>query len=106
MPITRADVERTAQLARIDLRPEETDLLVEQLSSILDTIAAIAQVDTSSLPPTAQILPLRNVLRADEVQPSLPPDVVLANAPAREGDFFRVRAVLEGEEPETGRADL
>jgi len=106
MPITRADVEKTSQLARIELREDEKDRLVEQLSSILDTIAAISRVDTSAVAPTAQILPLRNVMRADEARPSLPPDAVLANAPQREGDFFRVRAVLEGEEPETGRADL
>jgi aspartyl-tRNA(Asn)/glutamyl-tRNA(Gln) amidotransferase subunit C len=95
MPITRDDVEKTAQLARLDLKEDEKDRLVEQLSSILDQIAVIAEVDTSAIPPTAQVVALDNVMRADEVCPSLPPDVVLANAPDREGDFFKVRAVLE-----------
>jgi aspartyl-tRNA(Asn)/glutamyl-tRNA(Gln) amidotransferase subunit C len=95
MPITRDDVEKTAQLARLDLKEDEKERLVEQLSSILDQIAVIAEVDTSAIPPTAQVVALDNVMRADEVRPSLPPDAVLANAPDREGDFFKVRAVLE-----------
>lgn len=95
MPITRDDVERTAQLARLELREDEKSRLVEQLSSILDQIAVIAEAETGGLPPTAQILDLSSVMRADEVRPSLSPDQVLANAPEREGDFFRVRAVLE-----------
>ena len=95
MPITRDDVEKTAQLARLDLKEDEKERLVEQLSSILDQIAVIAEVDTSAIPPTAQVVALDNVMRSDEVCPSLPPGVVLANAPDREGDFFKVRAVLE-----------
>lgn len=95
MPITRKDVEATAQLARLDLQADEKERLVEQLSSILDQIAVIAEVDTSAIAPTAQVVALYNVTRPDEVRPSLPPDRVLANAPEREDDFFRVRAVLE-----------
>ncbi len=95
MPITRDDVEKTAQLARLDLKEDEKERLVEQLSSILDQIAVIAEVDTSAIPPTAQVVALDNVMRSDEVRPSLPPDAVLANAPDREGGFFKVRAVLE-----------
>jgi len=95
MAITREDVEKTAQLTRLDLSEEEKERLVFQLSSILDEIAVVAEVDVSAVEPTAQILPLRNVMRRDEAAPSLPPDAVLANAHAREGDFFRVRAVLD-----------
>lgn len=95
MSITLDVVERTAQLARLALQEDEKERLVEQLSSILDQIAVIAEVDTSAIPPTAQVVALHNVTRPDEVTPSLPPDTVLANAPAREGDFFKVRAVLE-----------
>ena len=95
MPITRDDVEKTAQLARLELTEDEKERLVGQLSSILDVIAEIAEADTGEIPPTAQILPLTNVTRPDAVRPSLPPDAVLANAPDREGDFFKVRAVLE-----------
>lgn len=95
MSITLEDVEKTAQLARLDLQEEEKERLVAQLSSILDQIAVIAEVDTSAIPPTAQVVALYNVTRPDAVCPSLPPDQVLANAPDREGDFFKVRAVLE-----------
>ncbi len=95
MAITREDVEKTAQLTRLDLSEDEKERLVVQLSSILDQIAAIAEVDASAIEPTAQILPLRNVMRRDEVAPSLSPEAVLANAHDREGDFFRVRAVLD-----------
>jgi len=95
MPITRADVEKTAQLARLELGEVEKERMVAQLSRILDVIARIAEVDTSAIPPTAQVVALHNVTRPDVVRPSLSPDEVLANAPDREGDFFKVRAVLE-----------
>lgn len=95
MPITREDVEKTAQLTRLDLSEDEKERLVVQLSSILDQIAVIAEVDVSAVPPTAQILPLQNVMRRDKVAPSLSPEAVLGNAHAREGDFFKVRAVLD-----------
>jgi len=77
------------------LGEDEKERMVAQLSRILDVIARIAEVDTSAIPPTAQVVALRNVTRPDVVRPSLSPDEVLANAPDREGDFFKVRAVLE-----------
>ena len=95
MSITMDDVEKAAQLARLELSEEEKVRLVAELSGILDQIAVIASVDTSAIPPTAQVVELNNVMRSDEVCPSLSPDQVLANAPAREGDFFKIRAVLE-----------
>jgi aspartyl-tRNA(Asn)/glutamyl-tRNA(Gln) amidotransferase subunit C len=95
MSITMDDVEKAAQLARLELSDEEKVRLVGELSGILDQIAVIAAVDTSAIPPTAQVVELTNVMRPDEVCPSLSPDQVLANAPAREGDFFKIRAVLE-----------
>jgi aspartyl-tRNA(Asn)/glutamyl-tRNA(Gln) amidotransferase subunit C len=55
----------------------------------------INELDTSGISPTAQVIPLINVMRDDEALPSLPVDDVLANAPDREGDFFRVPHVLE-----------
>ena len=95
MPITLKDVKNTALLARLELSAGEKERLVGELSSILDQIAVIAEVDTSAIPPTAQVVALHNVMRPDEVQPSLAPEQVLANAPDRENDFFKVRAVLE-----------
>ena len=95
MPITPEDVERTALLARLELSAEEKERLVAQLSSILDQIAVIAEVDTDTIAPTAQVVALYNVMRPDDVCPSLTPDQVLANAPDREDDYFKVRAVLD-----------
>jgi len=67
----------------------------EQLSNILENFELLKQVDTKDVPPTTQSINLQNVMKDDEVSPSLPKDQILANAPRKEGDFFRVRAVLE-----------
>jgi aspartyl-tRNA(Asn)/glutamyl-tRNA(Gln) amidotransferase subunit C len=71
------------------------DSLSEQLSNILEHFEVLQQVGTTDVPPTALSIDLMNVLKSDEVAASLPQSQVLANAPRREGDFFRVRAVLE-----------
>jgi len=71
------------------------DRLREQLSNILENFEALQQVDTSDIPPTAQSIALQNVVSNDEVADSLPQSQVLANAPKKEENFFRVRAVLE-----------
>lgn len=93
--LSREEVEHIAMLARLGLTEEEKTTFEAQLSSILDYMRALSDVDTSNIPPTAQVIPLKNVMRPDETRPSLPVDRVLANAPDREGDFFRVPPVLE-----------
>jgi len=95
LAISREEVEHVAFLARLGLTDAEKQTLQEQLSAILDHMRTINELDTSQIPPTAQVIPLRNVMRQDEPQPSLPTDEVLRNAPDREGDFFRVPHVLE-----------
>ena len=82
-------------LARLALTEEERERAQEQLSAILEHINVITEADTSQVPATAHILPVENVMTADTTRPSYPPDELLANAPAREGEYFRVRAVLE-----------
>jgi aspartyl-tRNA(Asn)/glutamyl-tRNA(Gln) amidotransferase subunit C len=82
-------------LARLGLTDEEVELMREQLAQVLDYIAMLEKLDTSQIPPTAQILTHLNVARPDVAGPSLPTEELLANAPAREGDFIRVPAVLE-----------
>ncbi len=89
------EVLRIARLARLGLSEAEIDRMGEQLSDILENFEILKQVDTSDIPPTAQSITLQNVVRDDEIAPSLPQDQVLANAPQRDGNFFRVRAVLE-----------
>ena len=95
MKLSREEVLHIARLARVGLTEEEINRLSEQLSNILENFDILQQVDTSDVPPTAQSIALQSVMRDDEAAPSLPPGDILANAPRREGDCFRVRAVLE-----------
>jgi aspartyl-tRNA(Asn)/glutamyl-tRNA(Gln) amidotransferase subunit C len=96
MKLSWEEVLHIALLARLGLTETEVNSLSEQLSDILENFEALRQVDTTDVPPTAQSIPLQNVMRSDdEVTPSLPPSQILANAPQTEEGFFRVRAVLE-----------
>jgi aspartyl-tRNA(Asn)/glutamyl-tRNA(Gln) amidotransferase subunit C len=82
-------------LARLGLSDEEVETFREQLGQVLDYIDRLQKVDTSAVAPTAQVLSHLNVTRPDFSRPSLLPDEVLANTPAREEGFFRVPTVLE-----------
>lgn len=95
MKLSREEVLHIALLARLGLTETEVNRLSEQLSNILENFEALQQVDTSGIPPTAQSIPLQNVVSEDKVIPCLPQDQILANAPRRDGDFFRVKVVLE-----------
>ncbi len=95
MPLSREEVQHIAKLARVGLSEEDVVRFQEQLSEILDYFRRLRQVNTDDVPPTAHTLPLHNVLRDDEPQPSLEKEEILANAPQRENDLFRVRAILE-----------
>jgi len=95
MKLTKEEVLHIARLARLAMTEAEVGRFSEQLSDILENFEILQQVDTSDVPPTAQSVALQNVMRSDEVAPSLPASEILANAPRKEGDFFRVRAVLE-----------
>ena len=95
MKLSRNEVLHIALLARLGLTEAEVDKLSEQLSNILENFEVLQQVDTTGVPPTAQPNALQNVLKGDEVKASLPQAQVLANAPRKDGDFFRVSAVLE-----------
>lgn len=95
MKLSREEVLHIARLARIALTEEEITRLSSQLSNLLEHFQVLQEVNTDNVPPTAQPNDLRSVLRDDTVNPSLPPDDVLANAPRQEDGYFRVRAVLE-----------
>lgn len=95
MKISREEVLHIALLARLGLTDEEVDRLSEQLSNILENFEVLQQVDTTDIPPTTQSIALQNVVSDDSIAPSLPSNEVLANAPQKEGDLFKVRAVLE-----------
>lgn len=95
MKLDRATVEHIAALARIGLTEDEIERMREQLSSILDHISSLQDVATDDIPPTAQVIQLHNVMRDDVVQPSLPRELVLANAPNSEDGYLKVNAVLD-----------
>jgi aspartyl-tRNA(Asn)/glutamyl-tRNA(Gln) amidotransferase subunit C len=95
MPLTHDEVRHIARLARLGLSSEEVERFGDQLSSILDHFQGLNAFDTEGVPPTAQSFDLTNVERDDEPRPSADRDTILANAPRRDGDYFRVRAVLD-----------
>jgi aspartyl-tRNA(Asn)/glutamyl-tRNA(Gln) amidotransferase subunit C len=96
--LTRDDVAYVARLARLRLTDAELDSFTPQLAKVLEHAADIEGLDVEGVLPTAHPLPLVNVLRADEVRPSVDRTEVLDNAPAAEAGQFRVPAIL-GEEP-------
>jgi len=96
--ITRDDVRHVATLARLEVSEEELDVFTGQLAAVLAHADDVASLDTAGVPPTAHPLPLENVLRPDEVRPSLDRAEVLGQAPAVEENRFKVPPVL-GEAP-------
>jgi len=94
LKLSREQVLHIAELARLGLSDEETDLFAEQLSDILGYIEKLNRLATDDIHPTAQTIRMRNVTRADEVSPSLAPDEALANAPKRRDDAL-VKPILD-----------
>lgn len=95
MKLNREQVLHIALLARLGLSEDDVEKFREQLSNILDNFAVLQEVDTTGVPPTAQSIDLRNVMRDDIVVPSCAPEDILRNAPHQEEGSFRVKAVLE-----------
>ncbi|HUV94895.1 MAG TPA: Asp-tRNA(Asn)/Glu-tRNA(Gln) amidotransferase subunit GatC [Anaerolineae bacterium] len=95
MRLSREQVQHIAELAKLGITEEEAELFAGQLSEILEYAQMLNQLDTSAIPPTAQAIPMRSVTRRDEVQPSLSPDKILANAPQRQGNCFKVKLILD-----------
>ena len=95
MKLSREEVLHIARLARIALTEEEITRLSDQLSNLLEHFQVLQEVNTDNVSPTAQSIDLRSVMREDVVEASMPVEDVLLNAPRREGDYFRVKPVLE-----------
>jgi aspartyl-tRNA(Asn)/glutamyl-tRNA(Gln) amidotransferase subunit C len=93
--LSRSDVEHVAHLARLGLSAAELSRFEGQLNHILEQYAILTELATDHIAPTAQTIELENILREDVVRPSLPTSAVLANAPARDGDFIVVPAILD-----------
>ncbi|GAC1323343.1 MAG: Asp-tRNA(Asn)/Glu-tRNA(Gln) amidotransferase subunit GatC [Chloroflexota bacterium] len=95
MPLSRAEVEHVARLAHIALDRSEIEVLTEQLSSVVDHVAVLQRLNTSGVEPTAHVANVQNVMRDDQVQPSWPPQAIVANAPRSSGNLIEVQAVLD-----------
>ncbi len=95
MTLSREEVLHIAALAKVGVTEADVDKFKEQLSNILENFEALQKLDTRDVPPTSQSIALQNVIMPDEVHTSLSQDEVLSNAPQREGNFFKVKIVLE-----------
>ena len=95
MSLEHSQVEQIALLARISLTPEEVELFQGHLSQLLEQFQVLSELDTTDVPPTGHAVDLQAVMRDDDDEDSLDPEDVLRNAPNPEGEYFRVKAVLE-----------
>jgi len=89
------DIKYVAHLARIELTPEEESRFGAQLGQVLTYIDKLNGVDVSQVEPTAHAVPMVNVTRPDEVQPSLPHEEAMRNAPAQANGLFMVPKIVE-----------
>jgi aspartyl-tRNA(Asn)/glutamyl-tRNA(Gln) amidotransferase subunit C len=98
MTLTSTDVEKIAHLARLALTDEQKAQYAEQLTAVLDYAARLDELDLDAVPPTAHAVAQQNVMRDDEVEPSLPLDALFYNAPRQQDGQFYIQTVLDGEE--------
>jgi len=95
MKLSHDQVRHIAWLARLGLSEEDVEKFSLQLSNILENFEILKQVDTTDISPATHTIPLQNVFRKDDVADSYPQAEILSNAPRREGDCFKVQAILE-----------
>jgi aspartyl-tRNA(Asn)/glutamyl-tRNA(Gln) amidotransferase subunit C len=93
--IDEEQVRKVARLARLELTEAEVEEFTGQLSAILDYVEKMNELDTGDVEPLAHCLPVSNVFREDEVKESLGAEKALANAPQRDGEFFKVPKILD-----------
>jgi aspartyl-tRNA(Asn)/glutamyl-tRNA(Gln) amidotransferase subunit C len=95
MSLTDADVDHVARLARLALTDEERRRYREQMSRILDYVKNLEAYDVRDVAPTSHVVPLVNAWREDVPRPPVHAAAILANAPDREDDYFKVKKVIE-----------
>jgi aspartyl-tRNA(Asn)/glutamyl-tRNA(Gln) amidotransferase subunit C len=95
MKLSREEVLHIAALAKVGVTESDVEKFREQLSNILENFEALQELNTTDVIPTAQSVTLQNIIMPDEVRSSMSSDEVLANAPQRAADFFKVKIVLE-----------
>jgi aspartyl-tRNA(Asn)/glutamyl-tRNA(Gln) amidotransferase subunit C len=93
--IDQSQVIKVAKLSRLDLTEDEVQEFTGQLSAILDYVEKMNELDTTGVEPLAHCLPVSNVLREDSAKESLGTEKVLANAPQRDDEFFKVPKILD-----------
>jgi len=94
LPTDTIDIRYVAKLARIALTDDEIEVFGRQLGDLLAHVNALSKLDTESVPATAQVVESRNVTREDVITPGLDRERVLAQAPQRQGNFFRVPRII------------
>ena len=95
MRLTKEEVRHLAALARIGMTEAELELMRDQMSDILENFKVLEQVDTDDVEPSGHAINRSTIMREDEARPSTPREDILANAPAQEDNFVRIRAVFE-----------
>jgi aspartyl-tRNA(Asn)/glutamyl-tRNA(Gln) amidotransferase subunit C len=95
MRLSTEEVRHIALLARVGMTDDEVELMRDQLSNILGHFDSLQELDTDGVDPTGHAADVETVMREDRVAESIDRDDALSNVPRREGDFVRVRAVLE-----------
>ncbi len=95
MKITKQEVEHVAKLARLELSEQAKEMFTNQLSNILTYVEQLNALDTKGVEPTSHVLDIRNVMRDDVAQESLPQDRALANAPDKAAGHYRVPKIIE-----------
>ena len=95
MKISKDDVIKVSELARLEVKEEELDKFTEQLGNILEYIEQLNELDTNNVEPTSHVLDISTPLREDKVVEWLNTEEVLQNAPESEDDFFVVPQVIE-----------
>ncbi|CAD5962521.1 Glutamyl-tRNA(Gln) amidotransferase subunit C [Planktothrix tepida] len=97
MSIDREQVGKVAHLARLKLTPEEEEKFTAQLGEILDYFEQLNELDTTKVPPMTRAIEMSNITRPDQGEPYAKRDNILANAPAQEGDYFKVPKIMAEE---------
>jgi aspartyl-tRNA(Asn)/glutamyl-tRNA(Gln) amidotransferase subunit C len=94
--ITCKDVANVALLSRLEFSEDELETFTGQMDAILEYADVLNKLNVDNVQPMAHVLPLKNVMRADEAKPSLPRELALSNAPEQEDGYFKVPKVMEG----------
>ena len=95
MAVTTQDVHRVAELARLRFSPAEEERLAEELNRILQYMDKLNELDTTGVEPTSHVLPLANAFRRDEAMPFPAAGAIVAAAPQRQGDYFKVPRIID-----------